>query len=123
MCDNCLTTKDKAVAMEQLLSGLNLEAEKALIDGASRLAPPPSDLLPDLQRTLTSGLDAVFLLNATNTDQLVERAASTERKQRPSLKKGQGKDNVLSEEVILLVTLYARKNHTLLGAEKSLCPH
>lgn len=101
MCDNHPKTKDEAVALERLLSGLDLEAEKALIDGASRIAPPPSDLLPDIHRPLTSGLDAVFLLNAVNADQLVERAISRERKQKPPLKKGQGKENVLSEEVIL----------------------
>ena len=118
MCDHCPITKDEAVAFEQLLSGLNLESEKALIDGASRLAPPPADLLPDLHRTLTSRLDAVFLLNATNIDQLVERATSRERKQKPPLKKGQGKENALSEEVIPLAFAFKGKRF-LLGVGKS----
>lgn len=46
----------QAELLEGALTGLDLAAERALIASASRLAPPRPATLPDLNRSLPSGL-------------------------------------------------------------------
>ena len=78
---------------------MDLEAEDNLIDAASKLMPPPRELLPDKNRTLLSGLDAVFLLDIQDSQQLLERAIEKEKAKKPSTKKGQTKEATLPQEV------------------------
>lgn len=74
MFDGFPAEEPDAVLLEKQLSGLDLEAERHLLDGRSRLAPAPLHLLPDVNRPLESSLDVVFLLNVSNENQLLERA-------------------------------------------------
>lgn len=79
MFDGFPAEDSEAVLLEKHLSGLDLEAERRLLDGRSRLAPPPLHLLPDINRPLESSLDVVFLLNVLNENQLLERAMERAR--------------------------------------------
>ncbi len=67
-------TLEQAVLLEKALTGLDLDAEKAIVDAASRVAPPPEAALPQLQRVLTSGLDAVLVLGLSDTEAALKRA-------------------------------------------------
>lgn len=72
--DGFPATAAQAVALEKALTGLDLEAEQCLLDGASLLAPPPPDALPQLDRPLASGLDAVIVLECEDEGMAVGRA-------------------------------------------------
>jgi hypothetical protein len=61
--DGFPATEAQAVLCEKALTGLDLAAEQELLEGASLIAPPPAAKLPQLQRPLLSGLDAVILLD------------------------------------------------------------
>jgi hypothetical protein len=61
--DGFPATEAQAVLLEKALTGLDLAAEQELLEGASLIAPPPAAKLPQLQRPLLSGLDAVILLD------------------------------------------------------------
>ena len=104
MLDGHPKEAESAVELEKLLTGLDLEAEKLLIDQASRLAPPPSDLLPDLNRALDAGFDVVLCLNASDTEMLIERAVNKQKSQKQPMKKGSSKDNSLDSQVTLLLS-------------------
>lgn len=67
-------TKAQAVLLERKLTGLDLDTESSLITNASRIAPPPDDLLPQLDRPLVSGLDAVVVLECGDEAVAVKRA-------------------------------------------------
>ncbi|KAL0048541.1 hypothetical protein WJX82_005372 [Trebouxia sp. C0006] len=64
----------QAELLEGALTGLDLTAERAFIASASRLAPPRPATLPDLNRPLTSGLDAVVVLELDDEALAVKRA-------------------------------------------------
>jgi hypothetical protein len=72
--DGFPATATQAAALERALTGLDLTAEAALVEGASRLAPPPPDALPQLARPLVSGLDAVVALEGVDEGAAVARA-------------------------------------------------
>lgn len=67
-------TQTQAMLMEKSLNGVDLEMEEAIASTVSRIAPPPEDYLPDPNRQLTSGLDAVFLLDLSDEQKSIERA-------------------------------------------------
>lgn len=60
--------------MENSLTGVDLESEKKIITRSSSLAPPPSGYLPDPDRRLVSGLDAVITLELSDEKTSLERA-------------------------------------------------
>ncbi|KAA6421790.1 MAG: central pair complex 1, partial [Trebouxia sp. A1-2] len=64
----------QAELLEGALTGLDLTAERTTIASASRLAPPRPATLPDLNRPLTSGLDAVLVLELDDEALAVKRA-------------------------------------------------
>lgn len=72
--DGFPATAEQAVLLEKALTGLDLAAEQALVDGASLVAPPPLDALPQLQRPLVSGLDAVLVLSCKDEALAAKRA-------------------------------------------------
>jgi hypothetical protein len=72
--DGFPATAEQAVLLERALTGLDLAAEQALVDGASLVAPPPLDVLPQLQRPLLSGLDAVLVLGCGDEAVAAKRA-------------------------------------------------
>jgi adenylate kinase family enzyme len=72
--DGFPATAEQAVLLEKALTGLDLAAEQALVDGASLVAPPPLDVLPQLQRPLLSGLDAVLVLGCADEAVAAKRA-------------------------------------------------
>ncbi len=72
--DGFPSTQPQAAALERALTGLDLGAEASLVAGASRLARPPADALPQLERPLTSGLDAVVVLECGDEGVAVGRA-------------------------------------------------
>ncbi|KAF8067189.1 SPEF2 [Scenedesmus sp. PABB004] len=63
-----------AMLLERALTGLDTEAERELVAGASLATPPPADALPQLARPLRSGLDAVLLLSCADEGAAVRRA-------------------------------------------------
>ncbi|KAL6765964.1 protein associated with central pair microtubule complex [Haematococcus lacustris] len=67
-------TATQAAMLEQALTGLDLAAEQALVDRASKVAPPPPEALPQLSRSLVSGLDAVLVLGLTDPGLVLKRA-------------------------------------------------
>lgn len=79
--DGFPSTQVQGVSMEKLLSGVDLEMERAIGSTVSRLAPPPADYLPDPDRQLTSGLDAVFLLELSDEQTSLERSLGRRRNQ------------------------------------------
>lgn len=72
--DGFPATKQQAILLEKALTGLDLSAEQELVDKASVVAPPPLDVLPQLQRPLLSGLDAVLVLGCEDEGMAVKRA-------------------------------------------------
>jgi hypothetical protein len=72
--DGFPATAEQAVLLEKALTGLDLAAEQALVDGASLVAPHPLDALPQLQRPLVSGLDAVLVLGCKDEALAAKRA-------------------------------------------------
>ncbi|WIA32870.1 hypothetical protein OEZ86_006044 [Tetradesmus obliquus] len=72
--DGFPATAEQAVLLEKALTGLDLAAEQALVDWASLVAPPPLDALPQLQRPLVSGLDAVLVLSCKDEALAAKRA-------------------------------------------------
>ncbi|KAF5829801.1 hypothetical protein DUNSADRAFT_15464, partial [Dunaliella salina] len=67
-------TEAQAVALERALTGLDLQAEQAVVEQASRVAPPPPEALPQVNRTLVSGLDAVIVLEVADFTIALKRA-------------------------------------------------
>lgn len=67
-------TVAQAQLLDKELAGLDLAAEQAMVDAASRVAPPPPDTLPQLARTLLSTLDAVLVLSLTDSEAALKRA-------------------------------------------------
>lgn len=63
----------QAVLLEKALTGLDLSAEQELLQGASLIVPPPASKLPQLQRPLLSGLDAVILLDCDQETLALQR--------------------------------------------------
>lgn len=53
--DGYPASAQQAELLEGSLTGLDLASERAIVAQASRLAPPPSTSLPDLNRSLASG--------------------------------------------------------------------
>lgn len=53
--DGYPASAQQAELLEGSLTGLDLASERAIVAQASRLAPPPSTSLPDLNRSLPSG--------------------------------------------------------------------
>jgi hypothetical protein len=72
--DGFPATAEQAALLEKALTGLDLAAEQALVDGASLVAPPPLDVLPQLQRSLLSGLDAALVLGCGDEAVAAKRA-------------------------------------------------
>jgi adenylate kinase family enzyme len=72
--DGFPATAEQAVLLEKALTGLELAAEQALVDEVSLVAPPPLDALPQLQRPLVSGLDAVLVLGCKDEALVAKRA-------------------------------------------------
>lgn len=72
--DGFPATHTQAVLLERALSGLDLDSETAFIAQASVTAPPPPDALPNLTRSLVSGLDAVLFLALPDAEVVVKRA-------------------------------------------------
>lgn len=72
-------TAAQAVLMERLLTGLDLAAEQALVDGASAIAPPEPDQLPQVSRPLMSGLDAVVVCGLSDEPLALKRALGRRR--------------------------------------------
>lgn len=66
-------TAAQAMLLEKSLTRLDTAAEQVLVDEASVVAPPPLDALPQLQRPLLSGLDAVILLGCDDESIAVKR--------------------------------------------------
>lgn len=48
-------TEAQAVALEAALTGLDLAQEQAVVEQASRVAPPPAEALPQVRRHGLSG--------------------------------------------------------------------
>jgi hypothetical protein len=71
--DGLPATEAQAVLLEKALTGLDLTAEQELLQGASVIAPPPVAKLPQLQRPLLSGLDAVVLLECADEGLALQR--------------------------------------------------
>lgn len=71
--DGFPATEAQAVLLEKALTGLDLSAEQELLQGASVIAPPPVAKLPQLQRPLLSGLDAVVLLECADEGLALQR--------------------------------------------------
>jgi hypothetical protein len=63
----------QAVLLEKALTGLDLAAEQQLVQDASVIVPPPAAKLPQLQRPLLSGLDAVIMLECADEAQALQR--------------------------------------------------
>jgi hypothetical protein len=74
VCDGFPRTAAQAALLERALTGLDLEAEAQVVREASRIAPPPPESLPQLQRPLTSGLDAVLVLGLSDPALALKRA-------------------------------------------------
>jgi hypothetical protein len=72
--DGFPTTATQALLLEKALTGLDTTAERALVEGASLVAPPPRDALPQLERPLVSGLDAVLVLSCEDEELAIKRA-------------------------------------------------
>lgn len=72
--DGFPTTATQALLLEKALTGLDTTAERALVEGASLVAPPPRDALPQLERPLLSGLDAVLVLACEDEELAIKRA-------------------------------------------------
>ncbi|KAK9824418.1 hypothetical protein WJX72_010134 [[Myrmecia] bisecta] len=64
----------QAQLLEKALTGLDLAREQAIRDSASVLAPPPPEVLANLDRPLTSGLDSVLVLSVSEEAGSVKRA-------------------------------------------------
>ena len=60
--DGFPVTQVQSALLEKALTGLDLESEQQLVQGASVVVPPPLEQLPLLERPLVSGLDAVVVL-------------------------------------------------------------
>jgi hypothetical protein len=71
--DGFPATEAQAVLLEKALTGLDLAAEQELLEGASLITPPPAAKLPQLQRPLLSGLDAVILLDCAQETLALQR--------------------------------------------------
>jgi hypothetical protein len=71
--DGFPATEAQAVLLEKALTGLDLSAEQELLQGASLIVPPPASKLPQLQRPLLSGLDAVILLDCADETLALQR--------------------------------------------------
>lgn len=71
--DGFPATEAQAVLLEKALTGLDLSAEQELLQGASLIVPPPASRLPQLQRPLLSGLDAVILLDCDEETLTLQR--------------------------------------------------
>ncbi|GMH35763.1 hypothetical protein BSKO_03631 [Bryopsis sp. KO-2023] len=67
-------SRAQAMLFEKQLTGVDVDAEKEMIADVSRLAPPPPQYLPDPDRELISGLDAVIVLKVEDEDILPKRA-------------------------------------------------
>ncbi|KAG2499886.1 hypothetical protein HYH03_002175 [Edaphochlamys debaryana] len=67
-------TQAQAVLLERMLTGLNLDSEQELIEGASTIAPPPPSALPQMARPLVSGLDAVVVCSLADPELALKRA-------------------------------------------------
>lgn len=74
MIDGFPGTRPQAMLMENKLTGVDLESEKKAVSRSSRLAPPPAGYLPDPDRPLLSGLDAVINLELSDQKTSLERA-------------------------------------------------
>eukprot|EP00878_Enallax_costatus_P017746 GHUV01018646.1.p1 GENE.GHUV01018646.1~~GHUV01018646.1.p1 ORF type:complete len:277 (+),score=106.96 GHUV01018646.1:524-1354(+) len=72
--DGFPATAEQAMLLEKSLTGLDTAAEQALVEQASMVVPPPLDALPQLQRPLRSGLDAVIVLGCDDESLAVKRA-------------------------------------------------
>ncbi len=72
--DGFPATEAQAMALERALTGLDLDSEADLLQNASQVAPPPEGVLPQLQRPLVSGLDAVLVLSLADEATAVKRA-------------------------------------------------
>lgn len=101
MLDGFPETEKAAVEIEKRLSGLDLEAEATWIQNASKLAPPPSEFVPNLNRNLISALDIIFLLNSKDSDILTTRCIERERSQTQISKKGKPSTESMDEHVVL----------------------
>lgn len=71
--DGFPATNAQAQLLEKALTGLDLAAEQELLCGASVISPAPAAKLPQLQRPLLSGLDAVLLLDCADEAQALQR--------------------------------------------------
>mmetsp|Transcript_35241 Transcript_35241/g.78424 ORF Transcript_35241/g.78424 Transcript_35241/m.78424 type:complete len:1824 (+) Transcript_35241:146-5617(+) len=67
-------TEYQSELLERALTGLNLDEEKEVVAAASRLAPPPLEAVPQTERLLRSGLDAVIVLGLSDEDAALKRA-------------------------------------------------
>eukprot|EP00775_Hariotina_reticulata_P002553 gene2553-2855_t len=72
--DGFPATATQAALLEKALTGVDTTAERALVEGASLVAPPPKDALPQLERPLVSGLDAVLVLAFEDEELAIKRA-------------------------------------------------
>jgi hypothetical protein len=64
--DGFPATGVQAQLLEKALTGLDLAAEQELLHSTSVISPAPAAKLPQLQRPLLSGLDAVLLLDCAD---------------------------------------------------------
>lgn len=71
--DGFPATEAQAMLLEKALTGLDLAAEQELLQGVSLITPPPAAKLPQLQRPLVSGLDAVILLDCADETLAIQR--------------------------------------------------
>eukprot|EP00955_Chlamydomonas_euryale_P020921 221647-Chlamydomonas_euryale.AAC.1 len=67
-------TRRQSELLEAALTGLDLASEAAVVAAASVIAPPPPGALPQMQRPLLSGLDAVLVLGLTDEAAALKRA-------------------------------------------------
>lgn len=71
--DGFPASEAQAQLLEKALTGLDLAAEQELLREASVISPAPAAKLPQLQRPLLSGLDAVLLLDCADEALALQR--------------------------------------------------